>query len=111
MRRHGSKLISFAAIAALLLAVLSVRQPVSGFAQDARSGAGGVDNNPVLVDVDDSFTTFDTLSKDEVERRVALEDTATAKSISASSVAASATPVLAPAIPIPLPGGLDHVAA
>ena len=107
MRRHSSKLISLAAVAALLLAALSVKQPVSGFAQDSRSGSGGVDNSAVLMDADDSFATFDTLTKDEVERRVALEDTAAA----AKSLVISATPVLAPAIPIPLPGGIDHVAA
>jgi len=112
MRRHGSKLISLAAIAALLLVAFSVRQPVSGFAQDSQSKSGGIDNDSVLINVNNSFATFDTLSKDEVERRVALEDSAaTAKSTSAASVSVSATPVLAPAIPIPLPGGLDHVAA
>jgi hypothetical protein len=101
MKTYKSRLVLSAAIAMMFLAAI-VGRPLAA-AQTANDQDGTTSEQ--AADFEEDFTDAESLDKDSVEADpVAPDDTADA-------VSASALPVKkAFPIPVPMPGGLDHVA-
>ena len=110
MKKQMSRLVLSAAIAVLFLAAVVVR-PLASTVQTESNGQDGT-STARAADLEDSFKDMESLDTDSVEANpVAPDDTDDSTASTAAVVVAPAPPsTKVYPIPVPLHGGLDHVA-